>query len=128
MLSLVPRSLTSEEIDLFDHVPRELRETVRVVVVPFLAPGADAMTVGRNVLVRRGHTESRRLLAHELVHVQQWDRLGAAAFLAEYLGAYARNLVRLRRHRAAYLAIPLEVEARDRARRWAETHRGRESG
>ncbi len=122
----MPRSLTPSEIDAFDHVPRPLAETVRLVEVPFLAPGADAMALGRTVLVRRGHAESRQLLAHELVHVQQWTRLGAARFLSEYLGAYAANLVRLRRHRSAYLAIPLEVEARDRARRWAETHRGRD--
>lgn len=125
MLWVVPRSLTSDEIEVFDHVPRELSQAVRLVEVPFLAPATDAMTLGRTVLVRRGHTGSRHLMAHELVHVQQWDRLGAASFLAQYLGAYVSNLVRLRRHRAAYLAIPLEVEARDRARRWAESHRGR---
>lgn len=127
MLCPVPRVLTPAQIEAFDHVPGELAETVRVVEVPFLAPGADAMTLGRTVLVRRGHADSRQLMAHELVHVQQWDRLGAPAFLAQYLGAYARNLGRLRRHRAAYLAIPLEVEARERARRWSETHRGREA-
>ena len=128
MLWPMSRALTNAEIDAFDHVPRELARTVRVVEVPFLAPGAEAMTLGRTVLLRRGHTGSRQLMAHELVHVQQWDRLGAAAFLARYLSAYGRNLVRLRRHRPAYLAIPLEVEARERARRWSETHRGRETG
>ncbi len=125
MLWVVPRSLTADEIEVFDHVPRELSQAVRLVEVPFLAPATDAMTLGRTVLVRRGHMQSRQLMAHELVHVQQWGRLGAASFLTQYLGAYVSNLVRLRRHRAAYLAIPLEVEARDRARRWAESHRGR---
>ena len=123
----MPRPLSAAEMEAFDHVPAELAETVRVVQVPFLALGADAMTLGRTVLVRAGHAGSRQLMAHELVHVQQWDRLGAPAFLAQYLGSYARNLARLRRHRAAYLAIPLEVEARERARRWAETQRGREA-
>lgn len=127
MLCPVPRALTPAQIEAFDHVPAELAETVRVVEVPFLTPGADAMTLGRTVLVRRGHTNRAQLMAHELVHVQQWDRLGAPAFLAQYLGAYVRNLARLRRHRAAYLAIPLEVEARERARRWSETRRGREA-
>ena len=120
------RALSSEELDLFDHVPRELGAGVRIVEVPFLAPGTDAMTLGNTVLVRRGHGDSRRLMAHELVHVQQWARLGRAGFLVQYLVAYVRNLARLRSHRPAYLAIPLEVEARDRARRWDETRRSRE--
>ncbi len=124
----MPRALTPAEIDAFDHVPTKLAKSVRVVEVPFLSPGADAMALGRMVLIRRGHTDSRQLMAHELVHVQQWDRLGAVPFLARYVRDYARNLVRLRRHRPAYLAIPLEVEARERARRWSETHRGRETG
>lgn len=118
------RRLTSDELALFDHVPEALTEGVRIVEVPFLSPGADAMTLGRMVLMRRGHA-SKRLLAHELVHVQQWSRLGRAGFLRQYVGAYARSLARLRNHRAAYLAIPLEVEARERARRWYETSKGR---
>ena len=122
----VPPGLTPEQLARFDHVPRELVERVRFVQVPFLTPGADAMTLGRTVLVRRGHGESLHLLAHELVHVQQWDRLGRVGFLRRYLGDYFRNLARLRRHRAAYLAIPLEVEARERARRWHETDRHRD--
>ena len=121
------RALSSEELDLFDHVPRELAEGVRIVAVPLLAPGADVMTLGSTVLVRRGHEDSRRLLAHELAHVQQWSRLGPSRFLTQYLGAYARNLARLRSHRPAYLAIPLEVEARERARRWDETRRSQEA-
>lgn len=124
-LGLPGRRLTPHETELFDHVPVGLASGVRIVEVPTLAPGADAMTLVRTVLVRRGHTDNLRLLAHELVHVQQWSRLGVAGFLRQYLSAYARNLVRLRHHRAAYLAIPLEVEARDRARRWHETHRHR---
>ena len=125
MLGVVPVGLTPEQLERFDHVPRELAAGVRVVEVPFLAPGADAMTLGRTVLVRGGHAQSGELMAHELVHVQQWARLGVAGFLLQYLGAYVRNLARLRAHRPAYLAIPLEVEARDRARRWYETDRNR---
>lgn len=118
--------LTPDELTRFDHVPEALTEGVRIVEVPFLSPGADAMTLGRMILMRRGHADNQHLLAHELVHVQQWSRFGVAGFLRRYLGAYAKNLVRLRSHHAAYLAIPLEVEARDRSRRWHETGKGRE--
>jgi hypothetical protein len=117
----VRRRLSSDEAEAFDHVPDAVARSVRLVDVPFLTPGADAMTLGRTVLVRRGHGESRELLAHELVHAQQWADLGVVRFLARYLGAYLCNIARLRRHRPAYLAIPLEVEARERARRWRET-------
>ncbi len=127
MLCAVPQGLRSADVELFDHVPSELVRRVRTVEVPFLTPGADAMTLGRTVLFRRGHGRNRQLMAHELVHVQQWARLGVGGFLFQYLGAYARNLVRLRRHRDAYLAIPLEEEARERARRWHATHGAEEA-
>src|SRR5436190_1536926 len=45
------------------------------------------MTLGRWVLVRRGHEHDRGLIAHELVHVRQWRELGAVRFLVRYLGA-----------------------------------------
>ena len=124
MLCIVAQGLSSADVELFDHVPSELVRRVRTVEVPFLTPGADAMTLGHTVLFRRGHGGNRQLLAHELVHVQQWDRLGVGGFLFRYLSAYVRNLARLRRHRAAYLAIPLEEDARERARRWQATHSG----
>ena len=117
------RRLTPDEVKRFDHVPVGLASGVRILEVPLLSPGADAMTLGRTVLVRRGHADNAQLLAHELVHVQQWSRLGVVGFLRAYLGTYAKKLLELRNHRAAYLTIPLEVEARDRARQWSEAYR-----
>jgi hypothetical protein len=80
-------------------------------------PGADAVTLGSLIVVRRRSAESARLLRHELVHVEQWRRLGVTGFLARYLGAYLRWRLRAHGHRGAYLRIPLEVEAEWRARR-----------
>ena len=57
------------------------------------------------------------LLRHELVHVEQWKRLGVAGFLIRYVGSYLRGRLRGYGHRAAYLRIPLEAEAEWRARR-----------
>ncbi|MCZ7526972.1 MAG: DUF4157 domain-containing protein [Acidimicrobiia bacterium] len=99
------------------HVPAVDRERARIVVVPVLTPGVRGMTLGRWVLVRRGHERDRGLLAHELVHVRQWREHGAARFLIGYVGAYLRSRVRGLGHREAYLAIPSEVEARRVARR-----------
>lgn len=57
-----------------------------------------------------------RLIVHELMHVEQWRRLGVTRHLAQYLGDYFRNRLRGHSHRDAYEAIRLEVEARDAAR------------
>jgi hypothetical protein len=82
-------------------------------------PGAAAITLGRLVIVRRRAAGDAHLMRHELVHVSQWRRLGVVGFLVRYLGSYLRWRLRGHGHRAAYLRIPLEVEAEWRARRQA---------
>jgi hypothetical protein len=94
------------------HVPEVDRVRARVVTVPWLTPGVVAMTVGRWILVRRGHGPDRRLIAHELVHVRQWRETGSIRFLWRYLTAYGQLRTRGLRHWDAYRAIPYEEEAR----------------
>jgi hypothetical protein len=108
----VARTLDADERERFTHVPARGLDRARLVTVPVLTPGVAGMTLGRWILLRRGHEHDRDLIAHELVHVRQWRELGAVAFLARYLGAYARGRWRGLGHRAAYEAIPLEAEAR----------------
>lgn len=119
------RRLLPVELASYDHVPPAIAGRVVVVRVPVLPPGAAGMTLGRFVLVRRDsmadRTGRRRLLAHELVHARQWAELGVARFLWRYLRGYAAQLRLLRSHAPAYLAIPLEVEARAGADGWART-------
>ncbi len=119
------RRLNERELDAYDHIPRALAEQVVVIRVPVVMPGMSAMTVGRRVFVLsdEDHDGTRKLLAHELVHVRQWHELGIARFLARYYSSYLRQLVRHRRHHAAYRAIGLEVEAYDLADEWASSHR-----
>lgn len=74
------------------------------------------MTLGSLVLVRRRAVGQARLLRHELVHVEQWRRLGVLRFLRRYLGSYVRWRLRGHAHLPAYRRIPLEVEAEWRAR------------
>jgi Domain of unknown function (DUF4157) len=121
----VSRPLNETEIAAYDVLPRALAERVRVIKVPALAPGSSGMTIGRFVFVTADETRdgTRRLLAHELVHVRQWHELGVRRFLMTYLSSYARQLVRLRSHRKAYRAITLEVEAYDLADAWTNTRR-----
>jgi Domain of unknown function (DUF4157) len=106
------RRLDASERAFFHHIPTSDLERARLVRVPVLTPGIAGMTLGRWILLRRGHEHDRGLIAHELVHVRQWRELGAAHFVVRYLGAYARGRWRGLGHQAAYEAIPLEAEAR----------------
>ncbi len=99
----------------FTHVPELDRERARVIVVPVLTPGVVAMTLGRWILVRRGREHDIDLIAHELVHVQQWRERRALPFLARYFGEYLRSRLAGEPHWAAYAAISFEVEARVRS-------------
>lgn len=116
------RALTVDELDHYDHIPREVATSARLYRVRGLARGANGMTLGRHILLRRGHEGDRHLVAHELVHVHQYADRGWSRFLSRYLLDYLRNLARLRSHRQAYLAIPAEQEARDIAERWSGGH------
>ena len=118
------RRLTSAELDAYDVLPRALAQRAWVMTVPFLAPGSSGMTVGRTVLLRRDDVRdgSSRLLAHELVHVRQYYERGRIGFLIRYFGAYLRQVVKLRRHSAAYFAIPFEREAYRLAEEWRLRH------
>ena len=80
-------------------------------------PGADAITIGPVVSVRRRSAHSPRLLRHEEEHVRQWRQLGPLTFLRTYLGSYFAWRWRGLGHTAAYRLIPLEVEAEEAARR-----------
>jgi Domain of unknown function (DUF4157) len=108
----VPRRLDAGDRTQFTHVSVQDLDRARLVTVPVLTPGIGGMTLGRWILLRRGHEHDRDLIAHELVHVRQWRELGAVRFLLRYLGAYARGRLRGLGHQGAYEAIPLEAEAR----------------
>ena len=53
-------------------------------------PGADAITLGSLIIVRRRAADDRRLMRHEEEHVRQWRELGVLGFLRRYLAAYVR--------------------------------------
>jgi uncharacterized protein DUF4157 len=122
---VIVRRLTPAELDAYDVLPRALATRVRVQRVPFLAPGSNGMTIGRIVFLRSDgvYDGSRAIIAHELVHVRQYSQLGVLRFLARYVADYARALARYRRHRAAYYAIPFEVQAYAEADEWLARRR-----
>ena len=114
------RRLEVDEKDAYTHVANGILDRVTLVRTNLLPPAADGLTLGRFVLLRgdRIARKNSKLLAHELVHVRQFAEMGAVRFFWTYLSEYVRHLIRLRNHRAAYLAISLEVEARAEADRW----------
>jgi len=79
--------------------------------------GADAITIGRLISVRRSAAGSERLLRHEEEHVRQWRAYGFVGFLRRYLGAYFGSRLRGYGHWGAYRRIPFEIEAEWVARR-----------
>jgi len=101
-------------------------ESVRVRSAPVVMRrlwGRDisAMTLGKTIflepaLMTAAQHRPGLLLVHELVHVRQWGELGVIRFLWRYSTAYLGGRWKGLGHRAAYLAIPLEVEARVAAR------------
>jgi hypothetical protein len=74
-------------------------------------PGADAITLGRLIIIRKKAAGSEQLLAHERVHVRQWAQHGAVGFLRRYLAGYLRARLAGYGHWGAYRRIPFEVEA-----------------
>lgn len=84
---------------------------------PFLVRGTVAITLGRRIYLGRellgaAEDEIAAIVAHELEHVRQFARVGAARFAWQYLRAYARNRQSGMTSLEAYEAIPFEVEAR----------------
>lgn len=94
----------------FDWQARR-NDHVRVVEVPFDAFGTDAITTGRIIFVQSDKADSADLLAHELVHVCQWEQDGIE-FLWDYASEYTQNLTELRDVDAAYVELSFEQEAR----------------
>lgn len=93
-----------------DYQARESGQVV-VVEVPFSAGGTDAVTTGRIIFVRQEKADSANLLAHELVHVCQWEDQGIE-FLWSYLDEYRQNVAELGDLEEAYVELSFEQEAR----------------
>ena len=89
----------------------ELSGTVRIVEVPFSAKGADATTIGRIIFIDSDRIDDSELLAHELVHVCQWEELGIE-FLWQYTSEFVTNYAELGDRREAYKQISFEQDAR----------------
>jgi hypothetical protein len=118
------RALTPVEFNLAQTVgvahPEEVRIlSVRRIPLPshprvkqlarrvgLLNADTAGLTAGYGVIVRRDCANNLRLLAHEFVHVAQYERLGREGFLQEYIQQIAAY---------GYLNAPFEQEAEAKA-------------
>ena len=97
------RALTPIELDLAHNVGVAHPEQVHILSVPripfpahrrvkqlakeagLLTADTGGLTAGHGVIVRVDRADNLRLLAHEFVHVAQYERLGREGFLQEYI-------------------------------------------
>jgi hypothetical protein len=118
------RALTPIEFNLAQNVGVVHPEEVRVLSVPriplpphprvkqlarqvgLLNADTGGLTAGYGVIVRLDCAKNLRLLAHESVHVAQYERLGRERFLQEYIQQIAAH---------GYLNAPFEQEAEAKA-------------
>jgi hypothetical protein len=121
----IGRSLSTAEMAAFDHVPETVRNRTILFDIPWLPGSFAGITLGRYILLTRPPRDdgSSTLIAHELVHVDQWSQRGAVRFLAWYLGDFWRELRSRRQWMPAYRAVRAEVQARERTRHWWEQRR-----
>jgi hypothetical protein len=96
------RILSVRRIPLPSH-PR-VKQLARRVGLLYADTGG--LTAGYGVIVRLDCTRNLRLLAHEFVHVAQYERLGREGFLQEYIQQIAAH---------GYLNAPFEPEAEAKA-------------
>ncbi len=114
--------------DLAGLMPRVDASQVKVKVASplfrrFWAKGIAAVSLPFGIYVQPAIMErfrtgtdpegSGRLIVHELMHLEQWRRLGAFRHLTQYGGDYLRGRWKRLGHWEAYRAIRLEVEARE---------------
>ena len=82
-----------------------------------------AMTLGQTIFVAPSGFDdvasgrSKELLAHELIHADQWESEGMVRFLARYLGDYVRLRAIGLDHAHAYRNIGYEFAAYEGAAR-----------
>jgi len=106
-------------------LPPEMRlvigtPTARLIslLMTWLDAPPTAVTVGRTVYIpnpayfrRLGVAERTALLAHEAVHVRQWQQMGTIRFIFTYLGEYLRIRREGTNTHDPYKGISLEQEA-----------------
>ncbi len=105
----------------YNHVRPSTVERARVRSLPWLPGRFQGITLGRTIfLVKQEPRDgTSSLIAHELVHVEQYHDRGRVGFLIWYLSDFVRCLWTERHWMRAYREITAEVEARKSTQAWA---------
>ena len=69
----------------------------------FLGPDTAGLTLGSGIFIRQGLEEDRRLIAHELRHVAQYEQFPS---ISAYLSVYIPELIQF-----GYAQAPMELDA-----------------
>ena len=119
------RPLTDAERRSYAHVDVATRDRARIRSLPWMPGAFQGITLGRNVFLAKEQPDDGTsvLIAHELVHVEQWANRRPLGFLRWYLADFAKNLVAKRHWMRAYRAIEAEEEARKRTQYWTQIRR-----
>ena len=110
----------------YQHIPPFIVTRARLHFVQWVPGGRSGFTFGRHIWVRRDKYVSirnpalRSLVAHELVHVQQFKRQGVIRFSYRYVSEYLKNRFDGEDHKTAYLNISAEKEARVLQKKWEQ--------
>ena len=84
-------------------MPSDLTLRAAAAAIQFLTPATRGLTLRYGIFIRSDCWDDRRLVAHELVHTAQYERMGGIeSFLRQYL---------LECLQIGYPAAPLEQEA-----------------
>jgi len=100
----------------YTHVQRNIVLSARVHKLPFRLTKHRAFTIDRHIFTIA--PQDMALIAHELVHVEQYYRLGVDRFIIKYFSEYLKYRLGGYKDGAAYRKISLEQEARDGAALW----------
>ncbi len=100
-----PGEIRVLEIEQIPMPGKGLRWIARLTGYPHQPPAG--MALGRGVFVKQKLAKHRELVAHELVHVAQYQRLGG---LESFLKCYLMECLM-----QGYEGAPLEIEAQEKA-------------
>jgi len=84
-------------------LPQEADLREAAVAFALITPRTEGLTIGHSIFIRQDCLQNPKLVAHELKHVEQYERYGSIlAFLKQYLSEI---------NKYGYPAAPLEQEA-----------------
>ncbi len=114
------RRLTPSEQVAYDHVRPDTIDRARIRSLFWLPGTFKGLTLGRNIFLTHDEPAdgTSSLIAHELVHVEQFNDRGWLGFLRWYLSDFSSGLLKERNWMKAYRQVTAEEQARRSTHGW----------